>query len=76
MRCREQRLQRLERRSRHLGQIIAMQDLDDPERFLGQGGTVYSSTELAALGEQGWQVIKIVFVDGKIWRGGSNGYLR
>ena len=53
----------------HLGQIIAMQDCDDHDRFLGQGGQVYSSTELEALGAQGWQVVKIVFVDGKIWKG-------
>lgn len=66
----DSRLRALERRRAvHLGQIIAMQDCDDHDRFLGQGGQVYSSTELETLGAQGWQVVKIVFVDGKIWKG-------
>ena len=59
------RLDVLERKAAHMSQMIVMQDYDDPSLYHGQGETTYTGAELDALSAQGWQVVRIVFVDSK-----------
>ena len=64
-----QRLGALERKTAQQSHVlIAMQDYTNPNIFHGHGETTYTGAELDALSAQGWQVVKIVFVDRGIRR--------